>query len=84
MDADTVLILGLLTVGFSIPTMVSAISDSRAPRAAIVTTLVGGSLIFYAFKHILMGMRWRIFPTCFQRDCQIYTIGFSVLAYFGC
>ena len=50
MDADTVLILGLLTVGFSIPTMVSAISDSRAPRAAIVTTLVGGSLIFYAFK----------------------------------
>ena len=50
MDADTALILGLLTVGFSIPTMVSAISDSRAPRAAIVAILVGGGLIFYAFK----------------------------------
>jgi len=42
MDADTVLIMGLVTVGFSIPSMVSAISDSRAPRAAIVTILVGG------------------------------------------
>ena len=50
MDADTVLITGLVTVGFSIPSMVSAISDSRAPRAAIVAILVGGGLIFYAFK----------------------------------
>lgn len=50
MDADTALVLGLIVVGFSIPSMVSAMSDRRTPRASIVTILIAGCLILYAIK----------------------------------
>jgi len=45
MDADTALVLGLIVVGVSIPSMVSAMSDRRKSRASIFIILVAGCLI---------------------------------------
>ncbi|MFK7751945.1 MAG: hypothetical protein AB8B51_05300 [Sedimentitalea sp.] len=48
MDADLALTLGLIVAAFSIPSVLSALSDRRAPRASAVTVLIGGALILYA------------------------------------
>jgi len=45
---DLALVLGLVISGFSIPAIVSAFSDSRAPRAAALMVLIGGSLVAWA------------------------------------
>lgn len=48
MDADLALVLGLVVAAFSIPSMLSAISDGRTPRASMVTILIAGALVLYA------------------------------------
>ena len=50
MDPDLALSLGLVIAAFSIPSILSAISDSRAPRASALTVLIGGALILYAVQ----------------------------------
>ena len=45
MDTDMALILGLVLAAFSVPSMVSAYSDGRAPRASALTILIAGGLI---------------------------------------
>ena len=45
MNPDLALVLGIVIAGFSIPAIVSAFSDSRAPRAASLMVLLGGGLI---------------------------------------
>lgn len=51
MGTDLALTLGLLISGFSIPSILSAISDGRAPRASMVTILMGGGLILFAMTN---------------------------------
>ena len=48
MDTDLALILGIVLAGFSVPSIMSAISDRRPPRAPIILILVAGTLILYA------------------------------------
>lgn len=48
MNPDLALVLGIVIAGFSIPAIVSAFSDSRAPRAASLMVLLGGGLIAWA------------------------------------
>lgn len=48
MDTDLALILGLVLAALAIPSMVSAYSDGRAPRASALTILIAGGLIGYA------------------------------------
>ena len=48
MDTDLALILGLVIGGFSIPSIVSAMSDGRAPRVSMIIILLAGALILYA------------------------------------
>jgi len=50
MDPDLALVLGIIIGGFSIPSILSAISDSRAPRASMLTILIAGGLILYAIQ----------------------------------
>lgn len=50
MDPDLALTLGLVIAAFSIPSILSALSDSRAPRASALTVLIGGGLILYAVQ----------------------------------
>lgn len=50
MDPDLALVLGIIIGGFSIPSILSAISDSRAPRASMLTILIAGGLVLYAIQ----------------------------------
>jgi len=48
MDTDLALILGLVIGGFSIPSILSALSDRRPPRASALTILIAFGLLIYA------------------------------------
>ncbi|MEM6939130.1 MAG: hypothetical protein AAF943_01645 [Pseudomonadota bacterium] len=50
MEPDLALSIGVLVAAFSIPGILSALSDSRAPRASALTILIGGGLILYALR----------------------------------
>ncbi|OUS36282.1 hypothetical protein A9Q94_09930 [Rhodobacterales bacterium 56_14_T64] len=69
MDTDLALVLGLVIGGFSIPSILSAISDRRSPRASALTILIAFGLLFYAMT---------VKPGGYQID-QIPDVFFSVL-----
>ncbi len=48
MDHDLALVIGLVVAVFSIPAVVSALSDRRTPRAAAIAMIIGGGLIAWA------------------------------------
>ena len=48
MDADLFFVIGLVIAAFSIPPIIGAISEGRAPRAAAIMVLIGGGLILLA------------------------------------
>lgn len=51
MDADFILVVGLVLAVFPIPSIVSAFSDNRAPRVAAIVLLIGGGLSVYAISN---------------------------------
>lgn len=48
MDTDTVLTIGLILLIFSVPAFLSALSDTRSPRAASLCMLLAGGAIVWA------------------------------------
>ncbi len=48
MDPDLFFVIGILVVGFSVPAIISAFSEGRAPRAAAIMILIGGGLMSIA------------------------------------
>jgi hypothetical protein len=48
MDADLALSLGMVLAVVSLPALLSAISEARAPRLAAVLILVAGGLVIHA------------------------------------
>ncbi|MDX5403305.1 MAG: hypothetical protein LPK02_13930 [Rhodobacterales bacterium] len=42
------LVIGLVVTAFSAPSIMSAISDGRAPRSAMVALVAGGGLVLFA------------------------------------
>lgn len=50
MDNDLVLVVGITLAVLSIPSILSAISDRRAPRASAITVLIAGGLILFAVQ----------------------------------
>lgn len=48
MDPDLALVLGLIVGAFAIPSILSAITDGRAPRASVLTILIAFALILFA------------------------------------
>lgn len=47
-DSDLLLVIGLLVGAFTIPSIIAAIADSRAPRAAAVGLVLAGALVLVA------------------------------------
>ena len=50
MSPDLYLVLGIFMAGFSIPSVLSALSDRRAPRVSAITILIAGGLILLAIQ----------------------------------
>lgn len=56
MDPDLALVLGIVVGALSIPSILSALSDRRAPRASALTILIAGGLILYASNQMPGGI----------------------------
>lgn len=67
MDSDLALIIGLIIAGLSVPAIISAISEARAPRAAAITILIGGGLIVFAVTSNPGGYAMADIPDVFFR-----------------
>ncbi|MDG1170382.1 MAG: hypothetical protein P8N14_14385 [Sulfitobacter sp.] len=65
MDPDLALSIGAVIGVFSIPSILSALSESRAPRASAVMILLGGGLILYALQTKPGGYRMDEIPHVF-------------------
>ena len=48
MDADLMFVIGAVLTALSIPSILSALSDGRPPRAAAIILLIGGVLVIVA------------------------------------
>lgn len=72
MDPDLSLVLGIIIGGFSIPSILSAISDSRAPRASMLTILIAGGLILYGVQNKPGGVELAQIPDLFVKVIAQY------------
>jgi hypothetical protein len=51
MDPDLAMAIGMVLAVFSLPAVLSALSDRRAPRVAMFTILGAGGLILWALSN---------------------------------
>lgn len=65
MDPDLLLTLGLVLGALSVPSILSAMSDRRAPRASALTILIAGGLILGAAYLKPGGYRMEQIPDVF-------------------
>jgi hypothetical protein len=78
MTTDLALVLGIVIAAFSIPSILSAFSDRRAPRASAITILIAGALVLYAIQTKPGGVRiGRRAQRIYSRSCRLYSIGFG-------
>ncbi|MEQ9259721.1 MAG: hypothetical protein RIG84_11545 [Roseovarius sp.] len=66
-DADVIFIIGIVLAVLSVPAMISAYSDGRAPRAATIAAVIAGVMIVYAAQTHPGGYTWRDVPEAFIR-----------------
>ena len=67
MDSDLLLVFGIVLAGFSIPSIMSAVTDGRAPRASALTILMAGALVLYAVQSHPGGYTLQEIPDVFVR-----------------
>ena len=65
MDTDLALILGIVLGGLSIPSILSAISETRPPRMSSLLLLAAAGLIAYAMMSRPGGYRLEQIPDVF-------------------
>lgn len=63
MDADLAMAIGTVLGVLSIPSMISAVSDARAPRVGAVTVVIAGALIVWAMLTKPGGYKLADLPT---------------------
>lgn len=51
MDPDLFLVIGLIVGALAIPSLLSAVSDSRAPRTGAILVLISGVLVVLAVQN---------------------------------
>ncbi len=67
MTQDIYLVIGILLVGASIPSMFGALADRRTPRLAAILIAIGGSLILLALNQKPGGYTFDDIPGAFIR-----------------
>ncbi|MFG6624589.1 hypothetical protein [Sulfitobacter sp. 1A12056] len=50
MDSDLAMVVGIVLTVLSIPSILSAVTDRRSPRASAITILIAGGLIVFALR----------------------------------
>lgn len=65
MDTDLALAIGIIFAALSVPSILSAVSDRRAPRASAITILIAGGLIVFAFQGKPGGYQLQEIPDVF-------------------
>lgn len=65
MNPDLILTIGLILGALSVPAIMAAVSDGRAPRAPMLTILIAGGLILAAFYLKPGGYRMEEIPDAF-------------------
>jgi len=68
MDPDLALSLGVIVAAFSVPSILSALTDKRAPRASALTVLIGGGLVLYAMSSKPGGYAMNEIPDVIMRS----------------
>lgn len=72
MQFDLYLVIGLVIAGFSVPSMVSALSDGHTPRVPAIMVLIGGGLVVIAISQKPGGYTWADIPQAFVRVIGYY------------
>jgi hypothetical protein len=54
LDPDLALVIGIVIGVLAIPSLVSAVSERRAPRVSAVALLLSGVLIIFAFRNTMV------------------------------
>lgn len=67
MNTDLMLVIGIVLAVLSIPSMLSALNDGRAPRLAAITVLIAGGLVIVALSQKPGGYQVRDIPNAFYR-----------------
>ncbi len=67
MDPDIALVVGVVLAVFSVPSILSAISEGRAPRVAAFTIISAGALILWAISAHPGGYSLHDVPGAFVR-----------------
>ncbi len=68
MEPDLALSLGIVIAAFSVPSILSALSDRRGPRASALTVLIGGAMILYPVSTKPGGYSMQEIPDVFVRS----------------
>ncbi len=67
MDSDLFLVIGIIMGGFAIPALLSAFSESRAPRVGAILVMLSCGLIVVAVLNKPSGYRLDEVPGAFVR-----------------
>lgn len=67
MDTDAALVVGIILLVFSVPSILSAFSEGRAPRVAAFTIVVGGTMTIWALNQKPGGFDIMEIPDAFVR-----------------
>ncbi|MEI4262720.1 hypothetical protein [Roseovarius sp. D0-M9] len=67
MSSDQILVIGLVLGVFSIPAIVSALSDRRTPRVAALVLIAAGCLVVWAISKKPTGYSITDVPKAFVR-----------------
>jgi hypothetical protein len=70
MDTDLILVIGILLSALAIPSLLSAYSETRVPRAGAIMILVGGVLVMVALTQRPTGYRIDDIPSVIKETCQ--------------
>jgi hypothetical protein len=65
LDTDLALVVGIVIAALSVPSILSAITDKRAPRASAITILIAGGLIVFAVQGKPGGYQFQEIPDVF-------------------
>lgn len=72
LDSDLLLVLGIALAGLSVPSIMSAFIDGRAPRASALTVLIAGGMVLYAIHSQPSGYTLQDIPDVFVRVIARY------------